>query len=36
MSFRARRALFAVTLFFLVCAVAGSVLQGKVGAQSSA
>jgi carboxyl-terminal processing protease len=33
---RARRALFAVTLFFAVCAVAGSVLQGKVGAQSSA
>jgi carboxyl-terminal processing protease len=33
---RARRALFAVTLFFAVCAVAGSLLQGKVGAESSA
>ncbi|MGA3373887.1 MAG: S41 family peptidase [Terracidiphilus sp.] len=33
---RARRALFAVTLFFAVCAVVGSVLQRKVGAESSA
>jgi carboxyl-terminal processing protease len=33
---RARRALFAVVLFFVVCAFAGSVLQRKVGAQSSA
>jgi carboxyl-terminal processing protease len=33
---RARRALFAVVLFFAVCAVAGSVLQRRVGAQSSA
>ena len=33
---RARRALFTVVLFFAVCAVAGSVLQGRVGAQSSA
>ena len=33
---RARRALFSVVLFFAVCAVAGSVLQRKVGAQSSA
>jgi carboxyl-terminal processing protease len=33
---RARRALFTVTLFFVVCAVVGSVLQRKVGAQSSA
>jgi carboxyl-terminal processing protease len=33
---RARRALFAVTLFFTVCAVTGSVLQRKVGAASSA
>ncbi|MGD0903778.1 MAG: S41 family peptidase [Terracidiphilus sp.] len=32
---RARRALFAVVLFFTVCAVAGSFLQRKVGAQSS-
>jgi carboxyl-terminal processing protease len=32
---RARRALFSVALFFVVCAVAGSVLQRKVGAQSS-
>ena len=32
---RARRALFAVVLFFAVCAVAGSILQRKVGAQSS-
>jgi carboxyl-terminal processing protease len=33
---RARRALFNLVLFFAVCAVAGSVLQRKVGAQSSA
>jgi carboxyl-terminal processing protease len=33
---RARRALFTVVLFFSVCAVVGSVLQRKVGAQSSA
>jgi carboxyl-terminal processing protease len=33
---RARRALFAVVLFFAVCAVAGSVLQRRVGAQSAA
>ncbi len=32
---RARRALFTVMLFFAVCAVVGSVLQRKVGAQSS-
>ena len=32
---RARRALFTVILFFAVCAVAGTVLQRKVGAQSS-
>jgi carboxyl-terminal processing protease len=33
---RARRALFSVVLFFAVCAVVGSILQRKVGAQSSA
>jgi len=33
---RARRAMFAVVLFFAVCAVAGTVLQRKVGAESSA
>ncbi len=33
---RTRRALFTVVLFFAVCAVAGSVLQSRVGAQSSA
>jgi carboxyl-terminal processing protease len=33
---RARRALFSLVLFFAVCAVAGSVLQRRVGAQSSA
>ncbi|MDR3792968.1 MAG: S41 family peptidase [Terracidiphilus sp.] len=33
---RARRALFTVVLFFAVCALAGSVLQRRVGAQSSA
>src|SRR5580698_9139532 len=34
MSFRARRALFALVLFFAVCAVAGGILQHTVGAQS--
>jgi carboxyl-terminal processing protease len=33
---RARRALFSVVLFFSVCALAGSVLQRRVGAQASA
>jgi len=33
---RARRAAFTVILFFAVCAVVGSVLQRKVGAQSAA
>ena len=33
---RARRAAFTVILFFAVCAVAGTVLQRRVGAQSSA
>lgn len=33
---RARRAFFAVILFFSVCAVTGTVLQRRVGAQSSA
>jgi carboxyl-terminal processing protease len=32
---RARRALFTVVLFFAVCAVAGSLLQPRVGAQNS-
>jgi carboxyl-terminal processing protease len=32
---RARRALFTIILFFAVCAVVGSVLQRRVGAQSS-
>jgi carboxyl-terminal processing protease len=32
---RARRALFTVVLFFAVCAVVGSVMQRRVGAQSS-
>ena len=32
---RARRALFSLIVFFAVCAVAGSLLQRKVGAQSS-
>jgi carboxyl-terminal processing protease len=32
---RARRALFSLVLFFAVCAIAGSVLQRRVGAQSS-
>ena len=33
---RARRALFSIVLFLAVCAVAGSILQRRVGAQSSA
>jgi carboxyl-terminal processing protease len=33
---RARRALFSLVIFFTVCAVAGNVLQRKVGAQSAA
>jgi carboxyl-terminal processing protease len=36
MSSRGRRALFTVILFFTVCATAGSLLQRRVGAQSSA
>ena len=32
----ARRALFSLVLFFAVCAVAGTILQRQVGAQSSA
>ncbi len=36
MTSRARRAFFAIVLFFSVCALAGTVLQRKVGAQSSA
>ncbi len=36
MSPRARRALFAVIVFFSACAVLGTLLQRKVGAQSSA
>lgn len=32
---RARRALFVVTFFFAVCALAGSLLEARVGAQSS-
>ena len=32
---RARRALFAVILFFSICAVAGTLLQRRVGAQTS-
>jgi carboxyl-terminal processing protease len=35
MTLRARRALFAVVLFFAVCALAGTVLERRVGAQSS-
>jgi carboxyl-terminal processing protease len=35
MTSRARRALFTLVLFFVVCAVVGSVMQRKVGAQSS-
>ena len=33
---RARRALFTITIFFVVCAVVGTVLQRRVGAQSTA
>jgi len=36
MSSRPRRALFTVVLFFAVCAVVGSMMQRRVGAQSSA
>lgn len=36
MTSRARRAFFTVVIFFTVCAFAGSVLQRRVGAQSSA
>ena len=36
MTSRARRAFFTVVVFLTVCAVAGSLLQRKVGAQSSA
>jgi carboxyl-terminal processing protease len=32
---RARRALFALLFFFVTCAVAGSLLQRRVGAQSA-
>ena len=35
MNSRARRALFALGVFFAVCAVAGTVLERRVGAQSS-
>src|SRR5664279_3639308 len=35
MTLRARRALFTLVLFFAVCAVVGSVLQRKVGAQTA-
>ena len=35
MSPRARRALFTVVLFFAVCAVVGSILQRRVGAQTA-
>ncbi len=35
MTARARRALFAVALFFIVCAVAGTVVERRVGAQSA-
>ena len=35
MSPRSRRAIFTITLFFAVCAVLGSVLERRVGAQSS-
>ncbi len=35
MTSRARRALFAVVVFFSVCAVAGTVLERRVGAQSA-
>ena len=36
MTSRARRAIFALIVFFSVCAMVGSVLQRRVGAQSSA
>jgi len=36
MNSRARRAIFSVVLFFSVCAIAGSVLQRRVGAQAAA
>ena len=36
MNSRARRALFSLVIFFAVCAVAGNVLQRRVGAQSAA
>ncbi len=36
MTSRARRAIFSLVLFFSVCALVGSLLQGKVGAQSAA
>src|SRR6202789_197646 len=32
---RARRATFSLVLFFSVCAIVGTLLQGKVGAQSA-
>jgi carboxyl-terminal processing protease len=32
---RARRAIFSLVLFFSVCAIAGTLLQGRVGAQSA-
>jgi carboxyl-terminal processing protease len=35
MSHRARRAFFTIVLFFAVCAVTGSLLQSRVGAQSA-
>ena len=35
MTSRARRAIFAIALFFAVCAVAGTVLERRVGAQAS-
>lgn len=35
MSPRARRATFAIVLFFAVCALAGTILQSRVGAQST-
>ncbi len=33
---RARRAIFSLVVFFSICALAGTLLQGKVGAQSAA
>src|SRR5580698_5574400 len=32
---RARRAIFSLVLFFSVCAIVGTLLQGRVGAQSA-